>query len=109
MDLFCCGLRCASVYAGVRLLPTSFAFVVVGIIRFIISAATKKGVDPPAQGRIEVAVPASAVYAITSLTAGRSLESAIPAVLQDLKMLYPHDDAPIIQEFRELVFKLNNG
>lgn len=45
----------------------------------------------------------------TSLTAGRSLESAIPAVLQDLKMLYPHDDAPIIQEFRELVFKLNNG
>lgn len=44
-----------------------------------------------------------------SLSAGRSLESAIPTVLQDLNLLYPHEEAPIIREFAELEFKLNNG
>lgn len=44
-----------------------------------------------------------------SLTAGRSLESSITAVLQDLRLLYPDVQTDIVREFQEMVWKLHNG
>lgn len=44
-----------------------------------------------------------------SLSAGRSLESSISAVLIDLKLLYPNEKTDIIREFQEIEWKLKNG
>lgn len=42
----------------------------------------------------------------TSLGAGKSLESAFKASLNDLRFLYPHEDAPIIREYEYICRRL---
>lgn len=51
-----------------------------------------------------------ALYMLSSsLSAGRSLESSFPAVLQDLKMLYPDENTLITAEFADICIQLRNG
>lgn len=45
----------------------------------------------------------------TSLGAGKSVENAFRDTLQDLELLYPDPSAMIIQEFRVIVRRLDNG
>lgn len=45
----------------------------------------------------------------SSLAAGQSVENAFKEVLKDLKLLYPNDDTYIIQEFKLINRRIENG